>query len=189
MKIQTSDITITLAARQTPQSEFSHWEFSDELLIEKTANAFNEGNFKQGYRKGVVLVSIESQGLFSGITTLNEKTPLEAKFEARIDGEEPRLSFYAKGNKTPAKNAYVVLYHADVLKETNERTADTDWEIISVNASQFDFEPPIQPTALIYNHLELSGGTSTKMTDEEFVKSLKESMMFWKDKALTKPSL
>jgi hypothetical protein len=43
------------------------------------------------------------------------------------------------------------------------------------------------PETLIANHFELSGGTATKMTDSEFVASLKESVMYWKDKVMVQP--
>jgi hypothetical protein len=40
---------------------------------------------------------------------------------------------------------------------------------------------------LIANHFELDGGTATGMSPEEFEWALRESVLFWKDKALLAP--
>jgi len=171
--------------RQTPDSQYSHWFSNDDLLEQVNAN-FDK--HKPGYRDGVILVPISPEGVCSGVVQLYSGDKLTGVFRERKEGEEPRKSIWAAhSSKVPAKSAYVVLYRHDVLVETGENETDADWEIISVNASPTEDDPPIMPDVLIANHFQLSGGTATNMTNEEFVKQLKESVFYWKDKALATP--
>ena len=61
-----------------------------------------------------------------------------------------------------------------------------NWEIISINASPIEGSSgtPITPETLMYNHFGGDGGTDTKLSDKEFVKMLRDSFEFWKDKVL-----
>jgi hypothetical protein len=173
--------------RQTKESGFSHWEISDEELLARIQDNFH--NLHVGYREGVVLVPVPPEGFFSGIVQLKEGDQLVGEYKARKEGEEPRKSTYVVGGqKIPARSVYIVLYSHAVLAEKNEQESDADWEIVSVNASPTEEEPPIPTGALIANHLELSGGTATNMTDAEFVALLRKSVLFWKDKALACPT-
>lgn len=144
--------------RQTESSPFSHWILSDNELIQRIQDNFD--NQTRGYRDGVILVQIPPEGFFS------------------------RKSTHVIGNKSPAKRVDVVLYHHNVLIEKQENESDKEWEIICVNACPTDEPSPIPPDTLIANHFELSGGTKTNMSDSEFINALKESVNYWKDKAL-----
>lgn len=172
--------------RQTPESAFSHWTLSDEELLERVHRNF--ASRKPGYREGVVLVPVEPDGFYSGIVQLQPGMLLVGEYSARREGEEPRKGTYAvDGQKIAAKSVYIVLYAHDVLAENNENETDADWEIVSVNASPTEDEPPISPGTLMANHFQLSGGTATRMSDSEFVAALKQSVEYWKDKALAAP--
>lgn len=172
--------------RQTPESAYSHWTISDEELLQRIQDNFQNAN--PGYRDGVVLVPVDPTGFYSGVVKLKEGDLLVGEYKARREGEEPRKSSNAlNGEKIPAKSVYVVLYRHDVLAEKNEQETDADFEVISVNASPELEEAPIPTGALIANHLGLSGGTDTNMTDSEFVALLRKSVEFWKDKALVAP--
>jgi acetylornithine deacetylase/succinyl-diaminopimelate desuccinylase-like protein len=62
------------------------------------------------------------------------------------------------------------LYRADVLAEGGDNTLAADsggWELISLNASPFKGEEPIEPLTLLHNHFGSTGGTATNMTDEQ----------------------
>jgi hypothetical protein len=183
--------------RQTPGSEFSHYEgppgckdswenlrVSIEILLEN-------GISKPGYRDGVILVPCNPQYFFSGVVTLTEGTELRGSFKARMPGEEPRKSVQAVGGtKMPAKSVDVVLYASTVLAEDgdNDLSAHEDnWEIVSINASPFENEMPINPNVLMHNHFGSDGGTATNLSNENFVKMLRESFLFWKDKAMCCP--
>jgi hypothetical protein len=77
-----------------------------------------------------------------------------------------------------------VLYHRDVLAENDEDSTGADWDIISVNGSPTTEPMPIHPDVLIANHFQLDGGTATGMSAEVFEAALRESVLFWKDKAI-----
>jgi hypothetical protein len=172
--------------RQTKESGYSHWEIPDSSLLERVHRNFHRQ--KPGYREGVILVPVEPEGFFSSIVELKEGDVLVGEYKARRPGETPRKSTGAlAGQKIPAKSVDIVLYAHHVLAEKNEQESDADWEIVSVNASPTKEETPIPTGALIANHLELSGGTATKMTDEQFVQLLRKSVLFWSNKANIAP--
>lgn len=85
-----------------------------------------------------------------------------------------------------AKNCNVIVYSHATLAEKDEQETDCDWEIITVLGNQLDVPAcePMIPQTLMYNHYELSGGTSTNMTPESFEEALKTSVLYWKDKAM-----
>ena len=172
--------------RHTPESRFSHFEGSWTQLIELTMVDFI--NAKPGYRDGVVLVPVLPEGFFSGVRELGDGEPIWGKYESRRAGEEPRkVVMTGSRDKLPAKSVDIILYSSSVLAEdgSNETPAEEgNWEIISVNANPFDNEMPITPETLMHNHFGSDGGTTTNLSDGEFVTMLRESFDFWKDKAM-----
>ena len=186
---QESDVKIHInkfVRRQTAASAFSHWTISDDELLARIHAGMPSA--KPGYRDGVILVPVDPNGFFSGLVRLKEGDKLIGEFKARRPGEEPRKQTYAmNAEKIPAKSVYIVLYNHAVLAEGKENETDADYEIVSVNASPEVEETPITSSTLIANHYNLSGGTSTKMSDAEFVVALGKSIEFWKDKALACP--
>lgn len=169
--------------RQTAESEFSYFDGSWDELAQLVEEFFE--NKTQGYRDGVVLVNVPPERFYSSVVLLQEGDKLIGEYKARKEGEEPRKSTrVVGGKKSPAARVDVILYHADVLKEDGDNETEDQWEIISLNANPVDEEMPIPVGALIANHFGLSGGTDTKMSDAEFVAQLRESVLFWKDKAM-----
>jgi len=120
----------------------------------------------------------------SGIIQLEPGMELTGGFESRQEGEEPRKFVTAKGEKMRANHVEIILYSKEVLEEDPEYQAMASWEVISINASPTGQAAPIPPHALIANHFGLSGGTDTGMTPEEFESALRQSVDFWKDKAM-----
>lgn len=178
--------------RQTAQSGFSHWTISDDELLARIENNFDKA--KPGYRPDVLLVPIEPDGFFSSTVLLREGDRFVGEYVARKAGEDPRKATYVVSNslgetveKIEAVRVDVVLYSHAALVENGENDTDADYEIISINASPTDEEAPIPTGALIANHLQLSGGTATKMTDTEFVELLRKSVNYWKDKSSACP--
>ena len=166
--------------RQTAESPFSHWTITDDELIQRVCDQFN--SHRPGYRDGVITVSINPDGFFSSVNQLKEGDKLHGEFKARREGETPRIQILAKGSKMPAKNVEVVLYRHDVLG--NDATTEATWEIVSVNASPEQGEIPIHPDTLMHNHFGSDGGTATNLSNSDFMDKLKESFLYWKDKAL-----
>ncbi len=172
--------------RQTATSRFSHFSGSDDELLTRVQQAWEEA--KPGYRTGVILVPVEPSGFFSGVVKLQEGDALTGTYEARREGENPRKAVVAEGReKMPAATVDVVLYNSQVVAEDddNELPAEqNNWEVISINASPDLYEMPIEPNVLMHNHFGSSGGTRTNLTDEDFVSMLRRSFRYWSDKAL-----
>jgi hypothetical protein len=173
------------AKRHKYYSSFSHFEGTWDELIHLVNENFQFA--KQGYRDGVLEVPVPPEKFRSPVTTLEEGDVVFAKFEPRQEGEEPRIStlrtlddlqFFR--NKSEAKFANIILYRKDILG--NETTTDAEWEVISINASTEENEPQ-HFLSLMANHFGVSGGTDTNMSAEEFETKLKESYMYWKNKA------
>lgn len=160
----------------------THLGIPPEYLLSEITSNFSR--FKKGYRDGVILVPISPVGFSCPIANLHEGDYLVGNFTSRVPGEEPRKKYFAP-NKTPrpANFVDVVLYSREVLAETGEGSKDVDWEIITI-LSKVDENQPMPPATLCYNFFKLSGGTSTNMTNDEFVAAMKESFIYWKDKAL-----
>ena len=173
--------------RQTRNSAFSHFDGPWAEVVARTEADFD--NQTPGYREGVVLVRLSDvSGFKSGVAHLKEGDKLVGAFEARRDGEDPRLSTCVVGReKLDAAQVDVVLYRADVLAEDPSHVGKGEWEIVSVNASPVEGEMPIDPMTLLHNHFGADGGTSTGLTDSELVAMLREGFHFWKDKAMVAP--
>ena len=172
--------------RHTPEGPLSHCELSEEVFMKRVHDNFDK--WVPGYRDGVRLIPVETDGFYTSILQLQEGDLLVGEYTRRKENEDPRKHHYAaKRNKLPAKSVMIVVYHYDVLAEDNEQECDAEWQIVSINASPTIEETPITTGTLISNHLQLSGGTSTKMTDAEFVALLRKSIEFWKDKSMACP--
>lgn len=173
---------LTFAARQTPESRFSHFEGTETELLTLVSRCFDMA--KPGYRVGVLCIPVPHSMFRTGIVQLESGMELTGGFEARREGEDPRKFVTAKGEKLPAKHVEIILYHRDVLAEDKDYEPIADWEIISINASPTEQPVPVPPNALIANHFGLSGGTDTGMSSEAFESALRQSVNFWRDKAM-----
>ena len=183
MQHDISDIALNyFVLRQTPNSDFTHWTISYAELVSRILR----GKINPGYRDGVLLVEIDPDGFFCPVKTLQDGDVLCGSYSARVPGEEPRKHIRCLGQKIPAARVDVVLYHKDVLAENNENTSDATWEVVSVNSALTNEMPPIHPDTLIANHFQLDGGTQTNMNDSDFVAALRNSVAYWKNKALIK---
>lgn len=176
--------------RQTAESEFTHHEIVLGWKVLPDIVAKHWDKRKPGYREGVCLVPIPPEGFFCGVVKLKEGDKLVGEYKARRSGEEPRKTLRVTGagkKKLPCVAVDVVLYSREVLQEGNEECTGEDWDIISINGRLTEDEQPIEPMTLIANHFELDGGTATGMSPEEFEAALRESVLFWKNKALLAP--
>jgi hypothetical protein len=166
-----------------------------------------ERNFKKarhGYRLGVLLVPINPLKFKCPVVELKDGMTLCGEFRKRMDSEEPRKKLGVPNVPfSSARFCDVVLYSKEVLLEGKENTGYfvghwgdgydklytemvngfADWEIISI-LPKLDEDQPMPPDTLMYNHFQLSGGTKTNMSNDEFVEELKKSFTYWKDKAM-----
>jgi hypothetical protein len=196
--------------RQTPQSEFSHFDGTWEELLSLVDNAMlahviGGETIKLGYRDGVVLVEVCPDKFYTPVVDLVEGDVFAGEYKPRQPGEEPRRSTWVVRNnlrqvgknrwdtdrvgvgKQKAAAVDVVLYRHDVLAEGNENSADAEWEIISINARPTLEEQPMEVGTLMHNHFGSGGGTKTNMTNDEFVAALEKSFKYWKNKGKIKP--
>ena len=167
--------------RQTKESQYSHWDCTDEELLRRVDESFDEA--KPGYRLGVILVPIETAGVYTPIVTLKSGDKLCGVYEPRVEGEEPRKSMRLDGRtgKDPCTACDVVLYHRDTLAEDGD-IAEHEWSIVSVNGNPSLEEVPMDPGTIMANHFHLSGGTATGWSDERFAAELKKSVLYWRNK-------
>lgn len=164
--------------RQTPQSGYSHFEGTWDELAELANSLIGTGNSREGYKKGVILLTVPSWHLdrfFSATTTITEKTNLQVNFAPRQKGEASFLRISAKGKKVPAAAAEIICYHKDVLIEDDDRSTDTEWEIIAIKARATEEEEPMDPYTMARNFLHLKGGTKGDFTAQQFA----ESIVYW----------
>ena len=168
--------------RQTPESEFSYYDGNWEDLATMATTYFAQAH--PGYRDGVCLIPVPPNNFYTSITQLNEGDEFEGVYLPRQAGETPRKRIWKKnGQKMPAQSCELVLYRHDVLAENHEQSCDTDWEIISINASpQTEGGVPLTVGTLLANHFQDSGGTATHLNPEELVDALRVSYFYWKDK-------
>lgn len=172
--------------RQTPESRFSHFDGADADLLARVITGFDHA--RPGYRDGVLLVPISPEDCWSTTVKLVEGDQLQGRFEARAAGEEPRKNTYVVGrSKQPAVAVDVVLYRSDVLRENDEQSSEADWEMVALLARSSESPEPMSPGTLMANHFEISGGTATHLSDADFVAKLRESFLYWRDRALCQP--
>ena len=183
----TTLILNAFVARQTAASRFSHFAGSEDTLLSLASDNFD--NRSDGYRPGVVTVSVPADGFFTGVVKLVEGDKLTGSYEARRPGETPRkvVGVVADGReKIPAAAVDLVFYSGTVLAEggdNNGEASDDSWELISINARPTVGPEPIHPETLSANHFGLSGGSDTSMTADEYEAQMRISVPYWSDKA------
>ena len=155
---------------------------SFEEIAQHAQEQLTNGNYKPGYRDGVILVHVAKK-LISHFTCpfvrITEKTKLKATVVKRRPEEETYIQMRAL-NGTPMKTGSVdlILYHHDVLSETNEQTSDADWELISFHAIPEEIDNmPMGPVTMMRNQLQLTGGTKAFYESEKWAESVK----FWQE--------
>jgi hypothetical protein len=184
-KIETVSVN-DFVCRQTKDSMKSYTEnlSFDEISIH-AQRQLTYGNYKQGYRDGVIIVQVEDKLLHHFIcpfVQISDKTKLRAVVTRRRSNEAPYIQIRAL-NGTPLKTGSVdlILYRHDVLAETDEQTSDTDWELISFHAiPEGIHDMPMGPVTMMRNQLRLTGGTKAYYESDDWA----ESVNFWQGYAM-----
>ena len=171
------------------QTKGSRKSYANNLSFEEIAlhaqNQVAKGNYQLGYRDGVVLVQVRKTIIHHFIcpfVRVKETTKLNAAVIKRRPEEVPYIQIRAL-NGTPLKTSSVdlILYHHDVLVETNEQTTDADWELISFQAIPEGMEDmPMGPVTMMRNQLQLTGGTKANYKSGQWAESVK----FWQGYAV-----
>ena len=151
------------------------------LIAEKELNA---GNFKEGYREGVVIITLsenKASQFVCPLVEINQDTELRAKIVKRRDNEEHYIQIRAiNGLPLESSSVDLILYRKDVLKETQENSNDADWELIAFMAKPKELDMPMGPVTMMRNQLQKEGGTKGEYSSENWAKSVD----FWQRYAI-----
>jgi hypothetical protein len=179
--------------QHTPESAHSHFDGPWSALENVCAYSLEHGDFKQGYRPGVMIVTgILPTYFYTSLAKLEAGQAVYGKVERRENthpAEAPIKSTFCYGKKTPAKYVEIVLYSRDTLLEDHDPSELTggDYEIVTILASPIAGTTPMPPMTLVRNWLHLPGGTEMKgVTPEQALKMLCESVQFWSEYGLVK---
>lgn len=171
--------------RQTEESQYTHYKCSWSDLANRVAEEFENKNFSQGYRDGVILVHMNPKEcpLFFTYSDFPvfEGMKLEAVCEKEKgrEHEPPRMKINILEPKNKCKFVDVILYRKDVLEENGENSTDAEWEVVSINGRLNEKEPPMSPLTIVRNFLQLKGGTEMKgKTSESVLYMLCESILY-----------
>ena len=168
----------------TRQTKESGKTYSKKMTFEEIAEHANaqikKGNYKKGYRDGVILVQVEKKiidNFVCPIVKIDDNTKLVAEYTKRREDEEPYIKISAiNGKAIKTHQVDLILYRKDVLKETNEDETNKDWELISFHAIPDGLKNlPMGPVTMMRNQLELKGGTKGYYSSENWA----ESVNFW----------
>jgi hypothetical protein len=170
--------------RQRRGSAFSYTTLPDEVLIRRVQENFDRA--KPGYRDGVLLVPVPPDHFVSGVVQLEEGQALAGVFKPRREGElSQKIIFSRNVKRLPARSVNIVLYSHESLG--GDADTDSDYEIVSINASPLEGEEPITPEALMANYFGDPGASKTGMSPEAFVSALQVSRDYWRDKTMVCP--
>ena len=166
--------------RQVKSSGKTYSTLSFSEIASYAEVQLENGNYKLGYRDGVILVNVEEKlvkHFICPFTYLSNDTQLVATMTRRRPEEEPYIQIRAL-NGNPLKTGHVdlILYHHDVLAETQEEESSGGWELISFHAIPDGIKKmPMGPITMMRNQLQLAGGTKGQYSSDEWA----ESVNFW----------
>ena len=156
---------------------------SIEEVGDYAQNCLNKGNFKEGYRDGVVIIETREESFYKNfkcsITRIENDTKLICKATKRRSKEDNYIQIRAlNGNPLKTIGVELILYRKDVLEETNENLTNSDWELIAFHAIPDGIDKlPMKPATMMRNQLQLEGGTKAHYSSEEWA----ESVNFWQN--------
>jgi hypothetical protein len=143
----------------------------------------NQATWTPGDRPGIFHCSIPKEWANGEIVTLVPGTKYNAvvSLEARkgVD-EQPRMTVKVDEQPDAVESADVVLYSKELLGA--DASSSADYEIVAVRGLTAVPNPRTIST-LLHNMFNMSGGTSVEGTAEEKLEMIRQSFMFWKDKA------
>ena len=171
--------------RQQPNSGKTYTSMSFDELALYAENRLKENSYIKGYRDGVIIINVEKKLLHffkCPFVKVNKNTKLKAEVTNRRSNEEHYIRIKAlNGKELKAGKVELILYRHDVLKESNENTSNSKWELISFHAIPIGVKNmPMGPVTMMRNQLQLVGGTKGIYTSEEWA----ESVYFWQQYAM-----
>ncbi len=150
--------------------------FSFDQIADIANEELHKNNFTNGYREGVILITIsdeKAKNFICPLVKINNQTKLKAKVVKRRPEEESYIQIRAlNGENLITDTVDLVLYHKDVLDETRERSTDADWELIAFMAIPSGIKMPMGPITMMRNQLEKPGGTKGLYESSEWANSV-----------------
>ena len=163
------------ARRQTPDSNYSHYEGGFDALCELVARnidnrvALNEDG-------SIAKVVLREEGFFSAVTQAAPGMEFVGRFTARNEDEHPYITMRAiAGPKVPAVETDIILYSHAKLAENNEHSTDAAWEIVSIIAKRTTGEEPPHPVTMMRNQKNYPGGTRNDYTPQQWA----DAVEYW----------
>ena len=171
--------------RQQPNSGKTYSSISFREIAKYAEIKINKNQYKDGYRDGVAIIEVEKKNTSKFIcpyVKIDNSTILNAEVAKRRPNEKHYIRIKAQnGENLKTNKVELILYRADVLKETNENSTNDDWELISFHAIPEGIDNlPMGPTTMMRNQLQLPGGTKGKYSSKEWA----ESVDFWQQYAI-----
>ena len=185
-KLHTSVGVNKFVRRQVKGSGKTYTEgFSFKDIAQHAQKQLANAKYKIGYRRGVVLVEVDHCLLHHFICTfvkIDDNTKLKAEVVRRRPEEEPYIRIRTlNGIPLTTGSVDIILYHHDILLETNEETTNDEWELISFHAIPEGVKyMPMGPVTMMRNQLQLRGGTKAYYKSEEWANSVE----FWQEYAM-----
>jgi len=180
------------------QKKFSPYSYSDlplaevaNLLLSVPSDNISEGyrpaSYDEGGRVIIARLTDEQVGdhFYSAITLIRQGEEVIEGFRSRVEGEDPRpFREVLRDSKPQASTVDLVFYNSIALAQDGDNVSELsqdNWELVSINASEDACmeAPPITPNALYANYHNLSGGTETSMTEEEYNSQMVVSKAYW----------
>jgi len=138
-----------------------------------------------GDKEGIFHCPLPKEWVRGQIVTLkaNELYEAQVTFSARKGvNEEPRAEVKVNALPDPVESADCILYSHSLLGK--DASSDSSFEIIAIRGLTATPNPRPLNT-LLHNVFNQTGGTPVEGTDSEKLEMIRQSFLFWKDKAMT----
>lgn len=156
---------------------------SEESLIQLAEDNLDNYTPGTGSENGDVrLLNVPAESFLTGIVKITPENAhnLTVRYDSRVEGEQPYPQLVMLNTDyTPATHVQLVVYRADVLAKDNNRSSDTEWEIVAILANPSD-KVPMNPSTMARNASHSAGGTQRNYTPEEWL----EATTFWQQHAV-----
>lgn len=120
--------------RQTPESRFSHFDGSHDVVTRLVEVALEKGHYRRApwnlRSNNILFVTVPAAGFFSGVIRIEEGDVLRTSFEPRQTGEDPvkvtvllpdESGKFDASRKVPAKFCEILIYSRSALVADFER--------------------------------------------------------------------
>lgn len=156
---------------------------TDEQLTKLTEENLN--NYVPGVgseNDDVRLVNLPTTDFLTGIVKISPENAhnLTIRYDSRVEGEQPYPQLVMTNTEyVPATHVQAVIYRADLLAKDNNRSSDSEWEIVAILANPTE-KVPMHPATMARNAAHQTGGTQRNYTPEEWL----EATIYWQEHAV-----